>query len=531
MTDVAAIDLLVDDFLAHHFRYHPVDATFMGFKGHDERLPPADAEAPAREFAELSELSRRLATLPAPTGDVGAALDHSILSSHLAHRSRELRERPQYRDPTWYTSEAAFAIISLLLPSANAATSAELRARLSAVSPYLDQGLDHLKGASVHPDWVTRARTEARAMIRLLGRGLRMHPLWTDATEADALNAAAAFGRFDAALASLAPADPASGRDYLAFVFKDVHQLVIGIDEAEERAAERFAKLSEEIVASARAIDPERSWRDLLLSLDREKPMASQVPETYRAWHEKAMATTGHLLTPASEYGLEFKRMPEWATEVFSDTYFLSYRSPPAAHAGEGSIYWVTGDGQNLSTIKQTHALHHASIGHHTHNARARVSPSRLARLAETGVPRGVAFLSAGTTGEGWACHVQHLAAEIPGFLTRIESEIMLKDMERRNAGAVLGDIRLHTGRWTLAEMRRFYAEEGGFGAGRVWGETVRNSIFPGTRIMYWLGQEAIREARSKWTGGDRDFHDRLISFGHPTINASLKAMGSPVRI
>ena len=97
--------------------------------------------------------------------------------------------------------------------------------------------------------------------------------------------------------------------------------------------------------------------------------------------------------------------------------------------------------------------------------------------------------------------------------------------MERRNAGAVLADIRLHTGRWTLAEMRRFYSEEGGFGAGRVWGETTRNSIFPGTRIMYWLGQEAIREARAAWTGNDRDFHDRLISYGHPTMNAALEAM------
>ena len=80
-------------------------------------------------------------------------------------------------------------------------------------------------------------------------------------------------------------------------------------------------------------------------------------------------------------------------------------------------------------------------------------------------------------------------------------------------------------GRWTLAEMRQFYSEEGGFGAGRVWGETTRNSIFPGTRIMYWLGQEAIREARAAWTGTDRDFHDRLISYGHPTMNAALEAM------
>ncbi|WP_210492467.1 DUF885 family protein [Microvirga antarctica] len=519
------VDALVDDFLAHHFRFRPVDATFMGLKGHDDRLPPSDPEAPAREAQELAGLVARLTDLPPPQG-VGAILDHSILSSQLKHRTRELAERSQYRDPSWYAGEAAFGLISLLLPSAHAATSDELHARLAAIAPYLEGGLVHLKGAAVHPDWVERARKEARAVIRLLGRGIRLHPLWRNGMDADARRAAASLAAFDVALAAITPADPACGADYMAFMFKDVHQLDISMEEAEARALERFAKLGEEIVASARAIDPERSWRDLLVSLDRERPSASLMGETYEHWHHKVMDGAGHLLTPATDYDLAFKRMPDWAQEVFADTYFLAYRSPPAAHAGTGSIYWVNGDGQNLSTVKQTHAIHHASIGHHTHNARARTSPSRLARLAETGVARGVAFLSAGTTGEGWACHVQHLAAEIPGILNRVETDIMLKDMERRNAGAVVADIRLHTGRWTLAEMRRFYAEEGGFGAGRVWGETVRNSIFPGTRIMYWLGQEMIREARASWKGHTRDFHDRLIALGHPTLSASLAIMG-----
>ena len=518
------VDQLVDGFLEHHFRFRPVDASFMGIKGHDDRLPPSDPEAPQREAEELAALQKRFASLEQPKA-VGAYLDYTILSSQLKHRVRELRERSQYKDPSWYSSETAFAIISLLLPSANDATSDQVHARLGAIPAYLDGGRAHLAGASAYPDWVERARKECRAMIRFLGGEMRLHPLWRDGMSGDAERAASALAMFDVAMASVGPADPACGADYLAFIFRDVHQLNISMEEAEVRASERFAKLGEEIVASARAIDPEKSWRDLLVSLDRERPSVSDMADSYRRWHDKVMAGAGHLVTPATEYGLSFERLPTWARNVSADTYFLSYRSPPAHHAGSGSIYWVNGDGQNLSTVKQTHAIHHASIGHHTHNARARVSPSRLARLAETGVARGVAFLSAGTTGEGWACHAQHLAAEIPGILNRIETEIMLKDMERRNAGAVLADIRLHTGRWTLAEMRQFYSEEGGFGAGRVWGETTRNSIFPGTRIMYWLGQEAIREARAAWTGNDRDFHDRLISYGHPTMNAALEAM------
>lgn len=524
---MSGIGRLVDDFLAHHVAFRPVDATFMGLPGHDHRLPPADAEAPAREAEELAALRRRLDAIPAPS-EGGEAVDRSILTSHLKHRARELAERPNYRDPTFYTGEAVFGIVSLLLPAALGATSDHVEARLAAIPGFLRDGRAHLRGASAHPDWVTRARKEARALVAFLGHRLRLHPLWHPQMEPLAEDAAAALAAFDASLAGIGPADPACGEDYLAFVLDEVHQLPISLAEAEERAVERFARLGEEMAASARAIDPERSWRELLQSLDRERPMPSELADTYRRWHDRVMEGAGGLVTPADEYPLRFERLPDWAREIAPETYFLSYRTPPPAAAGDGSVYWVTGDGQNLSTIKQTHALHHASIGHHTHNARARIAPSRLARLAETGVARGVAFLSAGTTGEGWACHAQHLAAEIPGILNRIESEVMLKDMERRNAGAVIGDIRLHTGRWTLAEMRRFYAEEGGFGAGRVWGETTRNSIFPGTRIMYWLGQEEIRAARRAWRGSTRDFHDALIGCGHPTITAALAAIARP---
>ena len=518
---MSEIDKLVDDFLAHHFAFRPVDATFMGILGHDDRLPPADAGAATREAQEIAGLRARLDAIATPPRG-GAAIDHSILRSHLKHRTRELAERPQYKDPTFYTGEAAFGVISLLLPSAAAPSSDSLTARLAAIPAFLAAGRERLAGTASHRDWRARASKECRALINLLGRGLRMHPLWRPAMANVAEQAASAFAIFDVALAEIPDADPACGEDYLAFILNDVHQMPISLAEAEGRAEERFAKLGEELAASARAIDPERSWRELLQSLDRERPPPSELATSYRRWHDTVMEGAGHLVTPAGDYPLSFERLPEWAREVAPETYFLSYRSPPPAHAGTGSFYWVTGEGQNLSTIKQTHAIHHASIGHHTHNARARVAPSRLARLAETGVARGVAFLSAGTTGEGWACHAQHLAAEIPGVLNRIETDIMLKDMERRNAGAVLADIRLHTGRWKLAEMRRFYAEEGGFGAGRVWGETVRNSIFPGTRIMYWLGQEAIRAARKRWTGTTCEFHDALIGCGHPTITATL---------
>ena len=49
--------------------------------------------------------------------------------------------------------------------------------------------------------------------------------------------------------------------------------------------------------------------------------------------------------------------------------------------------------------------------------------------------------------------------------------------------------------------------------------------MFPGSRLMYWCGVEAIRALRRRWTGSTQDFHDTLLSYGHvpiPAIEAEM---------
>jgi uncharacterized protein (DUF885 family) len=51
-------------------------------------------------------------------------------------------------------------------------------------------------------------------------------------------------------------------------------------------------------------------------------------------------------------------------------------------------------------------------------------------------------------------------------------------------------------------------------------GELVKNSMFPGTAVMYWLGTRGIHELRQRMArrqGGAftlRDFHDRFLAYG-----------------
>ncbi len=512
----------VDAFLAHHLRFHPVDATFIGVGGHDHRLPPVDAH---EEVTGLAALRRQLAAA-GEGDDPGARLDRRFIAAELARAQAALDTRPRFDNPAWYTGEAAFAIIALLLPQSEPVDRAALAERLAAIPDFFASGRAHLAQGAAPQGWTRRAQREARAMAAFLAADLRLHPAWQADWEQPAVAAARAFADFAAAIDALPDADPAAGAAYLDLMLRTVHGFPFGADEAQRRAAGTFAALGGELVALAARSDPTRSWQEQVASLAAIGPTADGAGAAYRAWHARAMDDARHLVTPAEEYGLDFPLMAPSFRRVARDLYFLAYRSPPAARPGSGSVYWVPAPpddaassprAQDLATIKSVHAVHHGSIGHHTQNARARVAASRIARLAGTDASMALTLPSAGTMVEGWACYAQELMLECPGFYTPAEL-LLQKHFERRNAASVLVDIRLHTGAWSLGEARRFYRDEAGFAAERVDGEIVRNTMFPGSRLMYWLGVEEIRALRARWRGDVRAFHDTLLSFGHAPV-------------
>ncbi len=499
---------LVDRFLAHHVAFFPIDATFMGLAGGNDRLPPADDEAPARERDALVAMLRALDAVT--SADTRAdRLDTRMLRAALLHAQAALDHNPRFRQPSWYTGEIAFGLISVLLPSAPADAGDALAARLGAIPRFLMEGADQLRGQPTAPDWCERARREIAAILRLLSQGLPLHPLWSDARMPARDAAVSALTAFAIELAALPVGNPACGRDYLAFLMHEIHGLPWSPEDAVALARDAFLRLGAQLDTPSRQAE--------LASLATETRAADALPMAYRSWHARALEAGAGLVTPASDYTLDFAPQPDWARSAASDLYFLSYRSPPAHAPGAGSVYWTAPSLQSVVAIKQTHAAHHGSIGHHTQNTRARSAQSRLARIAGTDCASGIAFLSAGTMVEGWACYATELLGEIDGFYTPAE-ELALIQGDRRNAACVLADINLHAGVWTLEQMRAFYHDEVGFPAPRIWGETTRNSIFPATRLMYFLGTEQIKSLRREIGGSARSFHDSLLACGHVPI-------------
>lgn len=520
MSDVAA---LVDAYLAHHFTFRPVDASFMGIAGHDHRLPPAAPDTAAAERTGLAALRAMLTATP--EGDsVGERLDRRLVEAQVTLTDAALDASPRLANPAWYTGEAAFAIIGLLLPRAAPVDPAAIAARLAAIPDFLAEGQANLIAA---PSVITaRARREAASFAAFLRGDMRQHPDWQPGWADTATAAAGALDSFSAAIAQLPDRPAATGRAYLETLMHAGHGLEFDAAAALAKVDADYARLTVELAQLAAANDPTQTWEQQAEALGQHTAAAPEtVIDLYRALDARAVADAAPLVTPATEFGLEYRWLPAYFAAVARDLYFLPYRSPPGGAPGDGSIYWVhppsepAADylrGNDVASVKIIHAVHHGSIGHHTQNARARSAQSRMARIAGTDCALGLAMISAGTMVEGWACYVQDLMAEAPDFYSPTE-QVLLKQFERRNAASVLVDIRLHTGEWSREQAIAFY-RSAGFAEARVEGEVTRNLMLPGTRLMYWLGIEMIRDLRQRWKADTRSFHDTLIGHGNVPI-------------
>jgi uncharacterized protein (DUF885 family) len=119
---------------------------------------------------------------------------------------------------------------------------------------------------------------------------------------------------------------------------------------------------------------------------------------------------------------------------------------------------------------------------------------------------------------EGWACYATDLMDEV-GFLTPDESLAQQHTRARLAARAVV-DLGLHDRSLAFEDAVALYRDRIGMSADAARGEACKNSMFPGTALMYWLGTERLhqlRRSRQQAEGSDFDlrrFHDRVLSFG-----------------
>jgi uncharacterized protein (DUF885 family) len=172
----------------------------------------------------------------------------------------------------------------------------------------------------------------------------------------------------------------------------------------------------------------------------------------------------------------------------------------------------------NTSVITLNHVVHHGAIGHHVQNHYACNGASEIGRVAAVDCASRIGMFLGGTMAEGWACYATDLMDEV-GFLTPEESLSQQHTRARLLARAVV-DIGLHGGSLTFDQAVAVYRDRVGLPPEAATAEACKNTMFPGTAVMYWLGTDGLhrlRRERERIEGAafsPRRFHDRVLSFG-----------------
>jgi uncharacterized protein (DUF885 family) len=551
-----ALGAVLDAFLRWYYGYHPVSATFIGVHDADHRLPDFSDTATEQALATIESLLRQFEDLPEAPLTEAEALDRTVARGALEVLRWELQSEHFHRgNPCVYTGEAIFGVLALVLsPCASLAQRADAaRARLLAIPGLLAQGRRNVRRAP--SAWTARAIRECRGALAFLERGLghlvrqeRLdQPRLLDAADA----AAAAFRRHRAYLESelLGQAHDgyACGAAALDLLLRRGHFLDMDAADVEAMGVDALHRAVEARQSAARALGA-ASWQDALAGVEDRHPPAERYYARYaEVWDEARAVADAHRLVTWPDWPIRFVPQPPWAREAAPHLYFLSYRAPAAFDSVPVTDYLVSPvepempaeeqrrrlRAANESAIKLTHVVHHAGLGHHVQNWYAyHRAASRIGQVAAVDCASRIALFCGGTMAEGWACYATDVMEEV-GFLDPLDRLALAHTRVRMAARAVV-DVRLHTGRWSLDDAAACYRDRAGMAPEAARAEAVRNSLFPGTALMYLVGTDLIHRLRRQLAsapGFDLGrFHDRFLSYGSVPVALICRAMtGRPL--
>jgi uncharacterized protein (DUF885 family) len=512
--------MTLDRFFESYYRLRPVTATFTGIHDHDHRLPDWSPDGLASAADEMRALRASLAAARAPALSLHevAERDHELAIAFLDVQLAEHESACFQRgNPSLALGEAIFGVIGLMTrPFGTIANRADAAvSRLTAVPAFLE-GARRSITAGVPHEWRLKTLRECDGADRLLRGGIQRwiavecpgEALAHDLTTA-AERAGAAFDGLRRWLEDTREHDAyACGSDLFELLLARGHwcdrsRASLSAD-AQEALGEALARLDER----AREVAP-GGWPEVQGRLVAAHPTCDDYLPTYhRVWNACRQRAIASDLVTWPDSPIHYVPIPLHTRDAAPFLYYLHYRSPAPFDRLPAHDYVVTpiepdmpADEQlrrlratNTSVITLNHVVHHGAIGHHVQNHYAYAGASEIGRVAAVDAACRIGMFLGGTMAEGWACYATDLMDEV-GFFTPEESLAQQHTRARLLARAVV-DIGLHERSLTFEEAVAVYRDRVGMSHEAARGEACKNSMFPGTALMYWLGTGGLHRLR-----------------------------------
>lgn len=552
----------LDAFFDAYYRRRPVTATFTGVHEHDAVLPDWSPAGLAAAIDEMHALRRTLAAAGCPgdaaVGDFPEDVDLALADAFLEIQIAEHEGTSLYRsNAAIWTGEAIFAVLSLVTRDF-----APLRerlehaaARLEGIPAFLHDARSTI--AQRRPMWDVRARRECATAVTLFGETLpawaALEPVPASVRERFAHAAAAAAGAFAdfrgwleqgaGDKSGTADAGTLPSEALLSLLLRRGHfvdespaALLVEARDALDEAAGRLETLAR----------PHGGWLSVQEALAGLHPGATGYLGRFQEiWDDCRAAAGAADLVTWPDAPVRYVPIPAHTREAAPQLYYLFYRSPapfdpivtydyvvpPIDASMPAATVTERLRATNDSVIKLNHVVHHGAIGHHVQNHHAFRGRSRIGQVAAVDAASRIGMFCGGSMAEGWACYVCDLMESV-GFLTPLESVAQQQTRVRLAARAVV-DLAMHTGQMTLAEAAALYRDRAAMPEAAAQSEAVKNSMFPGAAVMYWLGTRRLHALGAEWARQEgpsfspRRFHDRVLAHGSIPVALVARLMTS----
>jgi len=319
------------------------------------------------------------------------------------------------------------------------------------------------------------------------------------------------------------PGDFAIGLETYNQMLKTQYLLDYDADALYQYGMYEFNKTVAELQVVADAIDPKKTWQQLVAEIKNEYPEPGKMIEAHQEWVDKSaehirsknlipipwkervnVVPRTAYLRKTSYYGnfsiakgkdKDSVYTSEWMINPFEDQWDAKRKQEYLVEHDWGVII--------VTAPHETYAGHHVQGLYQMHNPR----PLRK--------NNGISIFS-----EGWGLYNEQLMQET-GFFPN--ERIHLRQLQLRlwRNARVIYDVGMHTGKLSYEDAIKLMTDNVGFLRWAAQLEVDASSASPGYFIGYYTGMMLIIEMRDAYKAkmGDkyniRDFHEKLLKIGN----------------
>ncbi len=533
---------MVDHYFDAYFRFHPTEASYVGFHQYDNQLENFSQKSRDAELSFLLEAKQGAGYMHTEFLNEEQRIDLKLISNAINARILELQEiRMWQKNPDIYSSTGSSSVY--LLMSRNFAPAAE---RLKSVIAREQQIPGNLADARSNLKNPPHVYTEV-ALEQIPGI---IAFFQTDVPEAfksvtDAQLLAQFKASNDKVIAELQRYQtflkndllPVSKGDYRLgpelyrkkLLYDDMVE--IPLDRLLQIGYDDLHKNQAELKRVAAQIDPTKTPEQVLAALEQDHPKPDHLLQSFRDTfnsliafiQEKQVITIPSDIRPIVQETPPFARALTSASmetpgpyETKATEAFFNVTLPEPTWSAAKTNSWM--EGFNRGTILST-AIHEAYPGHYEQFLWVPKYPSKTRKL-----------IGCGTYIEGWAHYTEQMMLD-EGYgggdpKLRIGQ---LQDALLRDARYIAG-IEMHTGKMTLAQATDFFVKQGHQTPAVAEREAQRGTSDP-TYLVYTLGKLQIMKLRADYKqkmGASftlQQFHDEFMQQGMAPIPIVRRVM------